>query len=80
MTPSPPRNSPIDFTIEEEAAAMTKMIDRLTALHRAIDSAVARERARLAPDPLHIAALKKRRLAIKDHLHRALTRRVTATA
>jgi hypothetical protein len=59
---------------------MTKIIARLTAHHRPIDSAVARERARLAPDPVHIAALKKRRLAIKDHLHRALTRRVTATA
>lgn len=59
---------------------MTKLIDRLTALHRAVDAAVARERARLAPDPLHIAALKKRRLAIKDRLHRALTRRTTATA
>lgn len=59
---------------------MTRLIDRLTALHRAIDTAVARERARLSPDPLRIAALKKRRLAIKDRIARALTRHETASA
>ena len=59
---------------------MTRLIDRLIALHRAIDTAVARERAHLIPDPVRLAALKKRRLAIKDRIHRALVRRVGATA
>ena len=58
---------------------MTRLIDRLTALHRAIDDAVLRERAHLIPDPFRIVALKKRRLAIKDRIHRALIRRI-ATA
>ena len=59
---------------------MTRMIDRLITLHRAIDTAVARERAYLIPDPVRLSALKKRRLAIKDRIHRALMRRITATA
>ncbi|WP_353203146.1 YdcH family protein [Sphingomonas sp.] len=58
---------------------MTRLIDRLITLHRAIDAAVLRERQHLIPDPLRIAALKKRRLAIKDRIHRALVRRL-ATA
>lgn len=58
---------------------MTRLIDRLTALHRAIDDAVLRERRHLIPDPFRIAALKRRRLVIKDRIHRALMRRI-ATA
>ena len=59
---------------------MTRLIDRLIALHRAIDAAVARERAHLIPDPTRLSALKKRRLAIKDRIHHALVRRMAATA
>lgn len=59
---------------------MNRLIDRLNTLHRSIDAAVARESARLMPDPLRIAALKKRRLAIKDRLHRARAGRGPAIA
>ena len=53
---------------------MTRLIDRLITLHRAINEAVQRERRHLIPDPIRISALKKRRLAIKDRIHRALVR------
>ena len=50
---------------------MTHFVKRQIALHRRLDADVRRELARMAPDPVRVATLKKRKLAIKDRLARA---------
>lgn len=49
---------------------MTELIERLIAAHRLLNREIRRERIRRVPDPLRLAELKKRRLAIKDRLFR----------
>lgn len=47
---------------------MSAYVDRLVQAHRMVSRAIRHERARPAADSLHLARLKKRRLAIKDRL------------
>lgn len=49
---------------------VTELIERLIAAHRLLNREIRRERIRRFPDPLRLAELKKRRLAIKDRLFR----------
>ena len=49
---------------------VTELIERLIAAHRLLNREIRRERIRRVPDPLRLAELKKRRLAIKDRLFR----------
>ncbi|MGY4399140.1 uncharacterized protein YdcH (DUF465 family) [Sphingomonas sp. UYAg733] len=51
---------------------MSIIVTRLIATHRALNQEIAREVRRRMPDAFRLATLKKRRLAIKDHLHRHL--------
>ncbi|MGH6616367.1 YdcH family protein [Sphingomonas sp.] len=58
---------------------MTVIVTRLIAAHRALNQEIAREVARRMPDGFRLATLKKRRLAIKDNLHRQLAAARRAT-
>ncbi len=55
---------------------MNIMLDRLIAAHRALNHEIASEVSRRVPDGFRLATLKKRRLAIKDHLHRQLAAQI----
>ena len=55
---------------------MNIMLDRLIAAHRALNREIAGEVSRRVPDALRLATLKKRRLAIKDRLHRQLAAQI----
>ncbi|WP_157216170.1 DUF465 domain-containing protein [Flavisphingomonas formosensis] len=50
---------------------MTMRLFRLMELHQRIDEALRRERHRRKPDPLTLAALKTRKIRIKDRMRQA---------
>ena len=50
---------------------MTMRLFRLMELHQRIDEALRRERHRRRPDPLTLAALKTRKIRIKDRMRHA---------
>ena len=61
---------------------MIKLLTRLAAAHHALNRKISAELARRMPDSLRLAALKRRRLAIKDRLHaaRAVAHRIAVQA
>jgi hypothetical protein len=52
------------------SGSVTNVIERLIAAHQRLNRDIRHELARVAPDPLRLRELKKRRLAIKDRLFR----------
>ena len=54
---------------------MSKLIFRLMTHHQQVDSALRLEQARRLPDFTRLQRLKKLKLAIKDRLAAAMTRR-----
>jgi len=57
---------------------MSARLYRLTELHQRIDTALRREITHRAPDQLKVVLLKKKKLRIKDMIHR-LSRRSVMT-
>jgi hypothetical protein len=49
---------------------MKPMNDRLLSGHRKMDEEIRRELKNRTPDPLRLLHLKKRKLAVKDRIHR----------
>jgi hypothetical protein len=69
LSSSSPKNRLDRCNIEWEWR-VSNLIERLIAAHRILNRDIRRELAHRVPDPLRLAELKKRRLAIKDRLFR----------
>ena len=63
----------------KSADALAPRLASLAAEHRSLDTLIREETRRSAPDFAHVAALKRRKLAIKDQLA-ALSRRAAPAA